>query len=531
MLGPEYFNGVRNAAMTQMIENFKKFGGQYFDLKNRTVNISEEDLSVDVECYKRFVTTYPQYEVCFLAFTDGVMCIPHYYDTFNIIDGMQRFSYQKGRNGIRSEYSIDVRIMGAFMDAKMYSPIPDFDLFNSLIDRKELISYVLPRSRSLIDDGQLKILTDVILAVDDLELEFPQRVVVVGSSHPGPSEGGIAYDILPLMGVKGEVDLYDPYNEQMEEVVGDLKLRYHKAEYSYNFVEGDLILDDAWVDNQVHRDFDPSGVAYKYPHFSIKKFPFEYYDSGGYIYHQVFRTQGEEQRYVSRKQYCSYRPLPLGYCMACVELKFRLRQNYSSDFYEYFMNAHRVNCVTKQHRQKGIEKLPNLDEFRPVEKFELNESLFTTNLDIKLKEKFFVISEDSAKLRNSVVIVSDYRFLTWRIMSIAKGILVIDQYLCYKHGVYGCLCCVHGKCDQCLDFQSEKWFFKGEGVSLRYVEERARISPSFEEVKSQNLYKSLTNKINPKNKNDLREEKYGIDKRQAQNKSKMKIASRSRVKK
>jgi len=508
MLGADYFNGTRLNTMKAMCDQFRKYGGSYFDLKNRTVNISREDLLVDFEVYNRFVTCYPQYEVCFLAFTSGVTCSPYSFSRSNIGNGKQCFSYQRTSDSYRKEYDIDFKIMGAFMQAKMYTDLPQYDEFDKLVKFGDLLSYDLPRARGLLDDGQCKILFDVIGAIDDLDLSVEHKVVVVGSSHPGISEGGIAYDVFPSMGLKGTVDLYDPYNEDIVEKKDGLTMVYHQALYEYPHVEGDVLLDDAWQEGLIHSDFDPGLVAYQYANYSIKKFPFEYYEYGGSIYKQVFRTEGKEQRYVSRSLSWNYRNLPIGDCPACIELKFHLKQDYGPDFYTYWMNSHKVNCVTKIKRDLIVPvKCVSIEDFIEVEEVDVRSipKLFTTPWDNMQYPKVVL---DAVKLRNSVVVTRSLSNISPRIYHLSPMVLLVDQYVCRAHKRFCQVCvCPHKvkkKCDKC--FYGPKRTFSSshrKEMGVIPVSDKLRVEVELEDRPVSNAYKIKTGHYNPKNKEEV----------------------------
>jgi len=510
MLGQEYFDGSLLRLQKRMCEQFKLLGGSYLDMCTKPVNISHEDLCIDKAIYHRFVSAYPQYETCMLAFTAGVICIPYHFNGSNVYEGKQRFSYQRTNDAYRKDYEVDFKVMSAFMQAKMYTDLPEYDEFDSMISQGVLGSYILPSARTSEDDGQLKILLETVLAVDAVDLSVPHKVVVVGSSHPGMSEGGIAYDVLPLMGLIGEVDLYDPYNDNIVEKSDFLEMRYHKGLYPYEQVEGDVLLDDAWVEGKVHKDFDPEHTSYNYVHYSIKKFPFEYYEFGGNIYKQVFRTEGYEERYVSRSLHWEYRNLPIGFCAACIEMRYLLKKDYVPSFFEYWMDSHRTNCITKVRREARVPmKLISYEDFQEVRVIDVSSfNAFTTPWD-NLKYPF--ISLDGVKLRNSIVISQNIRYISPRLFYLSPLVILVKQYACAKHKVmcFACECnCFdvpwNGKCIRC-HFGSARMFVSSIKSDMGFVEKenKMKISLNLESCERENLYKKKYGHFNPKNKAEV----------------------------
>lgn len=457
MLSQDYFNGVRNRQIKEMLTRFASSGAGYFAPKADAVRISIEDLLVDVSIYKRFMSCYPQYEVCFLAFCDNVTSFPE--DSTRDVSSIQTFSYCR-KDGSAQRYEIEKKIMGAFMISAMYSSVPDFDKFNAYIANGILVDYVLPGARNSYDDGQLKIVLDVILTLDSSDLTKSNQTLVVGSSHPGPSEGGIAYNVFPLMQLKGDAYLYDSYNDNIEESFPELEMHYYKQDYSYDDVNFDIVLDDAWVEDSYHVDLDPSFRSFQASHFSVKRFPGEEMPYGR-SYHQVFKTNGKELRQVSRKIDYNYRDLPIGNCSACRELKFLLKKSYDASVYDFFMKSHKINCITREARNMHVysKRVPSSSyiEVHPTDISDLDFKCFSW--DISMHDKYDKISLDPVKLRNCPIICSSFTMVPYKIFSEASIVLVVGQYKC-----------VHGKV-QCCDIKDEdaleSWYVSN--LSVRFI--------------------------------------------------------------
>jgi len=187
--------------------------------------------------------------------------------------------------------------------------------------------------RSSIVDGQLKIVVDAVLAVDALVVKDSVKILAIGSSSPGGMVSGIAYDVIPYMVTNSSFRLYDPNTINCRYTIDTNSFEHRAVKFPYTTVDGyDLVLDDVWIEG-VHREtYDPDFIVSSAPNYSYKKFPFE--KGKGNSYYQVFKTGGFELRSVSRDTtQIEYRNLPIGGCPACIELKYCLKGNYSSEFF------------------------------------------------------------------------------------------------------------------------------------------------------------------------------------------------------
>lgn len=248
-----------------------------------------------------------------------------------------------------------------------YTIRADFQRFRRELDAGGVGGGVFPGVRGSYDDGQLKIMLDVILAVDSLVLSGVDsnrryKVLVIGSSAPGFSCAGKSYRIIGKMLPNSDVDLYDPNNENYCLKEGDTVYRYFKSVFDYDCeTVYDLVLDDSWLEGVPRSQRDPNGWVYDADHYSVKKFPAEVRE-GNRIYYQLFSTYGREERCVSRDVVYDYRPLDkLGKCTACEELRFLLKGNY--DIYDEFMDMHKRNCITGKIRTDVHEGFFEADDW------------------------------------------------------------------------------------------------------------------------------------------------------------------------
>jgi len=255
--------------------------------------------------------------------------------------------------------------MRSFYFSKMYCSEANETLYTTMINNVIDVQVDIIGSRNLFEDGQLKIVLETILAIDDMiikEGNSDKAVLVVGSSSEGGVASGYAYEALPLMLRNSEVDLYDPCNNEGEVVVNTVKMKYYKEEKildKYDTYKYNIILDDGWEEN-MSRSWDRDNLFSRFPHYSVK-----WIDNNPDMpklqknlkkYYQVFKTGAAECRIVSRLlQNYDYRNIPLlGNCPGCRELKFRLRGSYDDSLYKWFMSCHKMNCIDKTIKRQIV---------------------------------------------------------------------------------------------------------------------------------------------------------------------------------
>jgi len=265
---------------------------------------------------------------------------------------------------VTRNYILDEERFSSFFYHKMYTEEPEIDGFSITEDfGRILFAYELPPKRSCYEDGQLKITTDAMLAVDALPSRDSLRILVIGCASYCSGISGLAYDVLGYMVTNSVFFMYDQYTTDCEYTIGTNKYYCFKKLFDYDSITGkdyDLVLDDAWVEDKYHKDFDKNDSVYKIKNYSVKKFPMEFVRNKK-IYYQAFKTTGREERVVSRDIKYNFRYLPIGNCHGCVELKYLLKRDYDNCVYDMYLDCHRVNCITKERRQLRIEE--------PVTKF------------------------------------------------------------------------------------------------------------------------------------------------------------------
>jgi len=251
---------------------------------------------------------------------------------------------------------------------KLYTVEPDFESFSFTMAIGGCTGGVTPGIRESYDDGQLKIMTDVILALDDVackKVDKRYQILVIGSSHPGFPASGKSYEVISKILPNSDVYLYDPANVNYELEIGITKYYYISGKYGYKDIKKyDIVLDDAWVEGTLHVDRDPEFLALSVANYSVKKFPYEDFPSGN-VYYQLFGTKGYEQRSVSRVITYNYKPISgLGKCAACDELRYLMRGSYDG-LAEMFMGMHKKNCETGQLRVDIKADFFSSDLWRP----------------------------------------------------------------------------------------------------------------------------------------------------------------------
>jgi len=262
----------------------------------------------------------------------------------------------------KTETTVKYKISGLFCRLffffRLYSMDADYDTFRRSYQLKVGVETEVFPSREDFKDPQLKILTDVILAIDDMISEEganQKSVLVVGSSSEDGVSSGLAYGVIPHMLDNYKVDLWDPYNNEGKITHENGQLNFHKGCYTLREDDKnryDIYLDDAW-EPKIARSWDPNDLFTTFKYYSVKWFkemkkPIEF-GKNFYEYFQAFKTDQNEYRLVSRRiDRINYEYAPfLGSCPGCRELKFMLKNRYPDSFYKYYMECHKVNCIDK----------------------------------------------------------------------------------------------------------------------------------------------------------------------------------------
>lgn len=355
MLGQEYFDGTKHKQLDDIISQYNNIMkmAQSIKKKEQKYLFEDEDLLVFKEVIENIKDCNYDVQVGFLAFCKRSLMRHRGFDdmfeiSYPVIDGasidITRIYYLPGYK------------MRAFCFTQMYTLSADEELFCSMVSNAVDVSVDVLASRNNFEDGQLKIVLETILTIDDMVVKegcSDKSVLVIGSSSEGGVASGYAYEALPLMLRNSDVDLYDIHNNEGKVSINGVCMNYFKKNkvvskddpYKYN-----LILDDAWED-PMKRTWDRNCLSFKFPHFSIKWFEHNpdmpQLPGGLQKYYQVFKTGVAECRIVSRlANDFNYRNIPLlGNCPGCRELKFRLRGSYDDSLYKWFMMCHKVHCI------------------------------------------------------------------------------------------------------------------------------------------------------------------------------------------
>lgn len=348
MLDQSYFSGQREKEFLALKEMALQLKGHINSAVAVETSSFLVDLYIDPSIYqsiKKFDNSLLVYLLLWCRNTrvkrqDGVLTVLHPF-----INGQETFETR--------EYILEDRILGPFFLAQLYTEDPDYELYCNMMKIGGVSGGYFPPQRESIDDAQLKIMLDVILAVEAMVASGQKKgdrykILVVGSAHEIAKRSGRAYDVISRIAPGSDVFLYDPCGANYVMSIGDTVYTHISKLFSYVDVEGyDLILDDTWVEGQLHINRDPNEVSFDIPHFSVKRFPEE--GMPGNVYYQAFRTDRRETRAVSRNIDYKYRSIEgLGVCSACDELRFLMKGDWLlSDLY---MSTHKVDCLTGKRR-------------------------------------------------------------------------------------------------------------------------------------------------------------------------------------
>jgi len=361
----------------------------------------------------------------------------------------------------------------------MYTDSQYFEGYNRVKGFDVLYDYVLPSPRFSTDDGQLKILTDVILAVDTLnslrkleENVNPVSVLVAGSAAPLDVSAGESYQIIPHMIPVSSMELYDPNEFCMDYTVEGLvssRVIHHSSFHEYKKQYYDLILDDVYSDvpsKNLHNVRDFFQIRKDFCRvFSAKMFPNRHGIEFGSTYYQVCRTSGNELRWVSHARRPRFFPNErLGTCYFCNELKFYLKNDYDDSVFNFFMRMHKKNCVTGEYR-KLISVYKEIDlEFDDVSSptctFLKDVYRFPWDRKLEALVDFISIRETSLNsnlLSKQVLVVSSLSVIPFNFYSVIRFLVVLDRV----DG--GFKLRFRGKCEDYYEFLS----FKGLNYDVR----------------------------------------------------------------
>jgi len=434
MLGPEYYDGTmeRNvldviAKITQrmtrqIVKEEKKDGVGIINVDDLLIlpEVYREVIKVHQDKQKNDVSSFlglsqEEIECCYMFFCRNVKWSyskhSALYDIhYPVADGEDIF--------VTKVYTLSAKVLSAFIEFKMYTIMQDYDSFRlSVVNKIDFPVENYPMREGFVD-GQLKILTDVILAVDAAGRDIT-KVLVVGSASEDGVSSGLAYGIIPYMVDNALIDLYDPFNNPGEVDVKGVHYRYFRDEKKIEKNDSkmyDLLLDDAW-ERSCSRPWDKDGNYKHFRHYSVKWFRdmnVEFKSVFSHIYYQAFSTGEHEQRLVSRRVTdlnLRYHPI-LGDCPGCRELKYNLNRIYSDDFYRYYMSCHQVNCIDKSIRRVPLR---NNDDSRIEQMWyevqyqdqENNRELKSVYYDKIVEENVFVVPINQV-FKGDSLIFSEY---------------------------------------------------------------------------------------------------------------------------
>jgi len=282
-------------------------------------------------------------------------------------------------------------------------------------------------------DGQMKILTDVIETLQDINFEDGDKILVLGSASEEGVCAGMSYKILSYMTDKEvEVDLYDPQDVDMTYKIGTVTYNHYRKPYYFSDKGNDkdykLLFDDVWIQGEV-RSWDQGNYYSQFPFYSIKWFPFSpdrCRVENSIIKKQRYFTPGGESRLVTHVPQILYRREDkLGKCLKCTWLKYILWKDYPIEFYDYIMKMHNYNCVTKEMRSWfGPEDDTGTNKWYEISDMVLTGEWFTTPWDPILGHGILFINDQTVKGRKFVF--SDRRNV--RALLYNNSIVFVKEY-------------------------------------------------------------------------------------------------------
>lgn len=261
-----------------------------------------------------------------------------------------------------------------FCNMHLKSEYRDERLFLEMVRMRVGASIPIPAVPT-ITDGQLKIATDMLIAIDHMherEQKDKYLIIVVGStSQSGVSS--MAYELIPFMQLSADIEirLYDPYEITSERTTEYKCHRINRKRHvTYKRIRGyyeydqtcDLMLDDAYVIgssiNHAQRErLDPKRTYRLMNDYSIKWLPVDndyFVATGVHSYEQAFITKmGERRATKFPRIYGKYRNFPLGKCTGCIELNYMLYGEYPDRLFFEYLRMHKENCSVIGYRAKS----------------------------------------------------------------------------------------------------------------------------------------------------------------------------------
>jgi len=352
MVDTSYIDGSRNKACDEFLKKLETFmvtgGPQYKNIINTDDILFSNSVLLNVR------NVCPEKEAILLFWCDRT----NYDDKGDYFQIFYPVTDTGSRDAATS-YMVAKSDYNVFFFNEMYTENYNNLAYSRMTYMKIMMPYVSPPPPPVVsikNDGQMKILTDVIEMVQDINFEDGDKILVLGSASEGGVCSGRSYNIIShMVDKKIEVELYDPCDVTMEYQIGTVFYRHFKKKYVYDGSESryKLLFDDVW-DKGKHRIWDRRNNYAKAQFYSIKWFPF--YDESlrvkkSRIKMQRYFTKGCEQRLVSHMPEIRYRSEDrLGSCRKCHWLKFVLHNEYGIEFYDYVLKMHLLHCVTKEKR-------------------------------------------------------------------------------------------------------------------------------------------------------------------------------------
>jgi len=338
MLGKEYFDGTHDRECDEVM----KMLDNVFEIYDE-VEIEEEriigDLLVEKKIYKNLEINFPDDKDLILFFCKRTKMIEEK-DMYVILYPINK---KDDDSDYVTRYEIEKWRYDLFVICNMYNMSYDNDRYkDSLALRLRTNVHLLPMAarQSQENMGQLKILIDIVKAVDDISFDDGDRILVVGSAAEGGHFSGIMYEVIAYMEKKKQIfiDLYDPEDVDVMYTIGTVTYKHHKKKFFYSeeVLKYRLVLDDVWVADVDTRVWDPLSLIFQVRNFSCKWFEW-YGQPRSSVDYQIASTDTSEVRVTSRRNHFFFQNhTMLGNCVACRELKYCLKKQYSVEFYDFF---------------------------------------------------------------------------------------------------------------------------------------------------------------------------------------------------
>jgi len=206
MLDQTYYNGEREKEFERMKVRYRNLLQQDTHFLSNDDYLIRENLYIEKVIFDRLQNIDSKLLIYLLPWTLNSRMIrtrDRLAFSFPLNEGQE---YEGTRT-----YELSQKIMGNFWFHNLFTEEADYESFQNLEEMGGCdFDFELPPSRCLIQDGQMKIVIDAVLAVDSMDKKNDIKIDVSGSAGDSGYLCGMAYEVIGSMVTNSVISLYDP---------------------------------------------------------------------------------------------------------------------------------------------------------------------------------------------------------------------------------------------------------------------------------------------------------------------------------